>query len=210
MDLKLRKLAKFVDKTFIEGGKKAKEPVLLVSVAAVIKNPWVDKGFVEDLKPEILSLAPKLGDILVPELIKEIGSGEKILAYGKAGVVGLKGEIEHASAFIHTLRFGNKFRDAVGGTSYLSFTNTRGPAGCKISIPMMHKGPAGCKISIPMMHKTDSGLRPYYLTHEFNIQDAPCDDEIVIAIGGSPGGRAHARTGDRYQDMKEMGIKNPK
>ena len=34
--------------------------------------------------------------------------------------------------------------------------------------------------------------------------------EIVVAIGGSPGGRAHARTGDRYQDMKEMGIKNPK
>ena len=97
MDLNLRKFAKFVDKTFIEGGKKAKTPVLLVSVAAVIKNPWIDRGFVEDLKPEILALAPKLGDILVPELIKEIGSGEKILAYGKAGVVGVKGEIEHAS-----------------------------------------------------------------------------------------------------------------
>ena len=41
-----------------------------------------------------------------------------------------------------------------------------------------------------MMHKTDSGLRPYYLTHEFSITDAPCPDEIVIAIGGSPGGRA--------------------
>ena len=196
MELKLRKFAKFVDKTFVEGEKKAKEPVLLVSVAAVIQNPWAGKGFVENLKPEILDLAPKLGEILVPELIKEIGSGEKILAYGKASMVGLNGEIEHASAFIHTLRFGNKFRDAVDGTSYLSFTNTRGSA--------------GCKISIPMMHKTDSGLRPYYLTHEFNIQDAPCDDEIVVAIGGSPAGRAHARTGDRYQDMKEMGIKNPK
>jgi len=196
MELNLRKLTKFVDKTFIEGGKKAKEPVLLVSVAAVIKNPWAGKEFIEDLKPAILELAPKLGDILVPELIKEIGSGEKILAYGKAAVVGLAGEIEHASAFIHTLRFGNKFRDAVKGTSYLSFTNTRGPA--------------GCKVSIPMMHKTDGGLRPYYLTHEFSIQDAPCDDEIIVAIGGSPGGRAHARTGDRYQDMKEMGIKNPK
>ena len=103
MDINLRKFTKFIDKTFIEGGKKAKEPVLLVSVAAVIKNPWINKGFVEDLNPEILSLAPKLGDILVPELIKEIGSGEKILAYGKAGVVGLKGDIEHASAFIHTL-----------------------------------------------------------------------------------------------------------
>ena len=45
MDLNLRKLAKFVDQTFIEGGKKAKEPVLLVSVAAVIKNPWIDRGF---------------------------------------------------------------------------------------------------------------------------------------------------------------------
>ena len=89
-------------------------------------------------------------------------------------------------------RFGNKFRDAVGGTSYLSFTNTRGPA--------------GSKIAIPMMHKTDSGLRPYYLTHEFTIHDAPFDDEVVIAIGGASSGRAHARTGDRYQDMKEMGI----
>ena len=192
MDLKLRKFAKFVDKTFIEGGKKAKEPVLLVSVAAVIENPWAGKGFVEDLKPEILDLAPQLGDLLVTELTKEIGSGDKILAYGKAAMVGLNGEIEHASAFIHTLRFGNKFRDAVGGTSYLSFTNTRGPA--------------GSKISIPMMHKTDSGLRPYYLTHEFTIHDAPFDDEIVIAIGGASSGRAHARTGDRYQDMKEMGI----
>ena len=193
MDLKLRKFAKFVDKTFIEGEKKAKEPVLLVSVAAVIKNPWAGKGFVEDLKPEILDLAPQLGDLLVPELIKEIGTGEKVLAYGKAAMVGLNGEIEHASAFIHTLRFGNKFRDAVNGTSYLSFTNTRGPA--------------GSKVSIPMMHKTDAGLRPYYLTHEFTIHDAPNEDEIIVAIGGAPTGRAHARTGDRYQDMKEMGIK---
>ena len=50
MDLKLRKFTKFVDKTFIEGGKKAKKPVLLVSVAAVIQNPWAGKDFVEDLK----------------------------------------------------------------------------------------------------------------------------------------------------------------
>ena len=98
MELKLRKLNKFVDKTFIEGGKEAKDPVLLVSVAAVFENPWRDKGFVEDLKPIILDLAPKLGAILVPELVKEIGSPEKILAYGKAGIVGLNGEIEHASA----------------------------------------------------------------------------------------------------------------
>ena len=33
MSLNPRKLVKFVDKTFIEGGKKAKEPVIMVSVA---------------------------------------------------------------------------------------------------------------------------------------------------------------------------------
>ena len=101
MKLELRKFTKFVDKTFIEGGKEAEQPVLMVSVAAVFKNPWHGKGFVEDLKPIILDLAPKLGDILVPELIKEIGSPEKILAYGKAGTVGLNGEIEHASASLN-------------------------------------------------------------------------------------------------------------
>ena len=98
MDINLRKFTKFVDKTFIEGGKEAKEPVLLVSVAAVFKNPWHGQGFVEDLRPTILDLAPKLGDLLVPELIKEIGSPEKILAYGKAGVVGLNGEIAEGQA----------------------------------------------------------------------------------------------------------------
>ena len=192
MTLEIRKMCKFVDTTYIEDFKKCEEPVELVSVAAVIANPWVDKGYVENLKPEILDIAPKLGDFLVKSLLDEIGSPERVLAYGKASMTGMRGSIQHASALIHTLHFGNKFRDAVGGTSYLSFTNTRGPA--------------GSKIAIPMMHKTDSGLRPYYLTHEFTIHDAPFDDEVVIAIGGASSGRAHARTGDRYQDMKEMGI----
>ena len=47
MSLELRKFAKFVDKTFIEGGKEAKEPVVMVSVAAVFKNPWYGKGLLK-------------------------------------------------------------------------------------------------------------------------------------------------------------------
>ena len=64
MDLKLRKFNKFVDKTFIEGGKEAKKPVLLVSVAAVFESPWKDMGFVEDLKPIILDLRYHQGYVL--------------------------------------------------------------------------------------------------------------------------------------------------
>ena len=45
MSLEIRKFIKSVDRTFIEGGKKAEQPVELVSVAAVITNPWFDKGF---------------------------------------------------------------------------------------------------------------------------------------------------------------------
>jgi hypothetical protein len=89
------------------------------------------------------------------------------------------------------LRFGNKFREAVQGKSYLSFTNKRG-------------GP-GTSIQIPMMHKMDDGLRSHYLTFEFSIADAPAADEIVVAIGGATSGRAHPRIGNRYLDMEEMG-----
>ena len=120
------------------------------------------------------------------------GGGDAIEAYGKAAMVGTSGEIEHGSALIHTLRFGNVFRDAVGGTSYLSFTNSRG-------------GP-GATISIPMMHKSDPGWRSHYLTLEMTVADAPSPDEIVVAIGASVGGRPHHRIGNRYSDMEEMGL----
>jgi hypothetical protein len=142
-------------------------------------------------------MAPVLGELLTGEILKLAGSGEAVEGYGKAAVVGTNGEIEHASAMIHTLRFGNKFRNAVGAKSYLSFTNTRGAA--------------NTPVVIPMMHKLDEGMRSHYLTIQFSILDAPAHDEIVVALGGSVGGRPHHRIGDRYQDLKELGhdVSNP-
>ena len=58
-------------------------------------------------------------------ILKLSGGPDSVEAYGKAAVVGTEGEIEHGSAFTHTLRFGNIFRNAVGAKSYLVFTNTR-------------------------------------------------------------------------------------
>ena len=40
---------------------------------------------------------------------------------------------------------------------------------------------------------------------QFSILDAPAHDEIVVALGGSIGGRPHHRIGDRYQDLEELG-----
>ena len=63
----------------------------------------------------------------------------QIEAYGKACMSGLDCEIELSSALIHTLHFGNFYRDAVKAKSYLGFTNTRGPANTQIQIPLMDK-----------------------------------------------------------------------
>ena len=73
-----------------------------------------------------------LGQMLTDRLIALAGSGDAIEAYGKAAVVGLNGEVEHASGLIHTLRFGNFYREAVEAKSYLAFTNTRGTANAPI------------------------------------------------------------------------------
>ncbi len=102
-------------------------------------------------------------------ILDAAGSGEAVEGYGKAAIVGLDGEIEHASALIHTLRFGNHYRTAVGAKSYLAFCNTRGGA----NAPIM----------IPLMDKNDEGRRSHYLTIQCAIPDAPAADEIVVALG---------------------------
>jgi hypothetical protein len=191
MDAKIRKIVTYQEETLVEGGRAAPRPLQLFGVAAVVANPWAGRGFVEDLKPEIHAVAPVLGELLTARILELAGSGDAVEAYGKAAVVGTAGEVEHASALIHTLRFGNHYRKAVGAKSYLSFTNTRG-------------GP-DCPIVIPLMHKQDEGMRSHYLTVQFSILDAPAPDEIVVALGASIGGRPHHRIGDRYQDLKELG-----
>jgi len=190
MTFQLRKVVTYTEDTLIEGGKTAAKPLRLFAAAAILRNPWAGRGYVDDLKPEIHEIAPQLGELLTAEILRMAGSGEAVEAYGKAAIVGTSGEVEHASALIHTLRFGNHYRTAVGAKSYLAFTNVRG-------------GPA-CPIAIPLMHKHDEGMRSHYLTIQFSIVDAPAHDEIVVALGASIGGRPHHRIGDRYQDIAEL------
>jgi len=196
MEPEIRKLVTYDEEVLIEGFRAAATPWRMFAVAAVVRNPWAGR-YVEDLKPEIQAYGPPLGALLTDRIIALAGSGDAIEAYGKAAVVGLDGEVEHASGLIHTLRFGNNFREAVGAKSYLAFTNTRGPA----NAPIM----------VPLMDKNDAGRRSHYLTIQFAIADAPRADEIVVVLGGATTGRPHHRIGDRYQDLKDLGhdVDNP-
>lgn len=197
MPAEVRKTLLHVEKTMIEGGKVAATPLTLIAAMAVIRNPWAGQGFVEDLTPAIRDCAPELGQVLTGMVLDAAGGGDRVEAYGKSAIVGVNGEIEHASALIHTLHFGNHYRDAVGAKSYLSFCNTRGPA----NAPLL----------IPLMDKHDGGKRSHYLTIQTSVADAPAADEILIALGASIGGRPHHRIGDRYQDLRELGhdVDNP-
>lgn len=138
---------------------------------------------------EVLRVAPVLGTEMTRRLVALMPAG-RIQAYGKAASVGVNGEIEHASALIHTLRFGNMFREAAQGTTFLSFTNTRNAP--------------GALLALPMIHKTETGKRAHFLTANFQVTDAPGPDELLVAIGASDGSRAHPRIGDRFLDMEEM------
>lgn len=192
----IRKIVTYDEEILIEGFRAAETPWRMFAVAAVVQNPWAGR-FVDDLTPEIQAFGPVLGALLTTRMIALAGGGDKIEAYGKAAVVGLDGEVEHASGLIHTLRFGNHYREAVGAKSYLAFTNTRGGA--------------NASIMVPLMDKNDAGRRSHYLTIQFAIPDAPRADEIVVVLGAAMNGRPHHRIGDRYQDLKDLGhdVDNP-
>ncbi|MBX9451611.1 MAG: amino acid synthesis family protein [Mesorhizobium sp.] len=190
----IRKVVDYVEDTLIEGGRAASAPLRMAACAAVIRNPWAGQSFVEDLQPQILDHAKVLTDALVSRLVSNLGGRERIEAFGKCAVTGTDGEIEHAAGLIHTLHFGNAFRIAAGGDSFLPFTNKRAGAGTALTIPMTHKD--GEK----------KGTRSHFLTVEFTIPDAPAHDEIVVALGAASGGRPHHRIGDRFSDMKMMGV----
>ncbi len=132
-----------------------------------------------------------LGELLTGEILRLASSGDAVEGYGKAALVGMDGELEHASALIHTLRFGNKYRKAVGAKSYLAFTKVRGRPNC----PVM----------IPLMHKADEGMRSHYVTiHFFNCRRAGAR-RIRHRAWLVDGGRPHHRIGDRYKDIEELG-----
>ena len=135
--------------------------------------------YVEDLEPLIDQYCEPLGSLLTERALELLGAEAE--GYGKGALVGLDGEIEHGSAIIHNLRFGNRVRDPVDGTSLL-------PAAEK-------RGAAGAPIDLAIKHKHDHSVRSHHQTFEVRIPDAPRADEIVIWVALATGGRPLSRLG---------------
>lgn len=197
MPAEIRRTLLHIETTLRDGGKASDTPMTLIAAVAVITNPWAGKGFVKDLRTAVRDISPGLGELLSGMITDAAGGGDKVEGYGKSSVVGMGGEIEHAASMIHYVPFGNTYREAVGAKTYLGFNNTRG-------------GP-NSPILIPLMDKHDGGRRSHYHSIHLSIPDAPADDELIVALGASLGGRPHDRLGDRYDDLRAMGrdVDNP-
>ena len=166
-----------VEKTYIEGQKDLLIPLVRVIAAAVVENPF-SGTYQEDLT-ELMEMGEKLGEILGNRAVEGLGRSPE--SYGKAAIVGMGGEREHAAAILHP-RLGAPLRKAVSGGKALI------PSAKKIGGP-------GTSIDIPLHYKDAMKVRSHFDAVELRIPDAPADDEIVVAICVTDGGRPHPRVG---------------
>jgi hypothetical protein len=189
--LEIRRVNTFIEDRQVENGRALLKPVRIVAVVAVIRNPWAGRGFVEDLTPEIDAYAPVLGKILADRVLGLLGGRESIESFGKGAMVGLGGELEHAAGLVHTLKFGNPYRDMSGGKRLLRSCDKRG-------------GP-GTGIDLPLQHINSDDARGHYQNFEIRIPDAPAADEVLVCLSGATGGRSHPRIGSRIADETQQG-----
>jgi hypothetical protein len=164
--------------TFIEHMLSEETPLRKIAVVAVVENPYAGKC-VDDLQPMIDASVP-LGAELA-KLAVEALAPYKAESYGKAGIVGINGEQEHANALL-TTAFANPLRDAVGGGKawISSFTKRAAP---------------GATIDIPLASKDALYVRSHYDGITITLHDAPQPDEVAVIVALANRGRLNARVG---------------
>ena len=178
MELSIRRLVVWVDETRTEMGRPVEPPVTRVIAAAVVTNPYA--GRYEESLDDLADASVALSTLLAEKAVSQLG-GRPVNSYGKAGIVGMAGELEHVAAMLHP-KFGNPLRDASGGG--------------KAIIPSAKKrGGPGTPIDVPLHYKDAAFVRSHFDAAELRIVDAPADDEMVIAVAVTDGGRPLPRVG---------------
>ena len=188
MSAHIRRIVTITEETLIEGGKPLDAPIRRAAAIAVIENPHAGT-YAEDLS-DLISMGEELGALLPRRAVATLGiTGDAVHSFGKAALVGAEGELEHAAALLHP-KLGGPFRDVLG----------RGAA----LIPSSKKrGKPGAPFDIPLNHKDAAKVRSHFDGMEVLVPDAPRDNEIVVAIAVTTGGRPHPRVGGLHlSDIK--------
>ncbi|MEQ7007059.1 amino acid synthesis family protein [Actinopolymorpha sp. B17G11] len=189
MSLEVRKIVSQIVDVRREYGRPLQKARRIAIVGVVIANPF-PAGYVEDVVSTADAVGAELGGLVGPACVDLLGGdGSIVEAYGKAALVGMEGELEHGSALIHNLRFGNVFRTAAQGTELL-------PAAEKVGLP-------GAPIDVPLKHKLDAKTRSHHQTVTFRIEDAPLPREILVLCAAANGGRPLARLAAFGAEVKQ-------
>ena len=185
--MEIRKIVTIVEEVFADGEKKVEKPIKKVAAIAVIKNPFA--GEYEESLDVLIDIGDQLGKILGERAVEALGKGAAVDSYGKAAIVGEKGELEHAAAILHP-KLGTPLRNAVGGG--------------KAIIPSVKKlGRMGDELDIPLHFKDAAFVRSHFDGMTVSVNDAPKTDEILVAVAVTDGGRPHPRVGGlKKQEMK--------
>ncbi|HHV79258.1 MAG TPA: amino acid synthesis family protein [Firmicutes bacterium] len=185
--MEIRKLYTIIEETYSDGGKECERPIKKVACAAVIKNPFA--GRYEENLDLLVDYGGQCGALLSKKVADLLGGVEKMEAYGKAAIVGEKGEFEHGAACTHA-KFGASVRETLKcGKAVLPSTETKGPLGTSITVPLHHR--EACLV------------RSHFNSMDVRVPDAPASDEIVVIFAGCDSGRPHPRIGGlRKEEIK--------
>lgn len=174
----LRKVVTVVEEILAEGGSPADPPLRKAAAMGVIANPYAGGGVAEDLSA-LVGPSAELGALLGARAAAALGA--PVESYGKAALVGLDGEQEHAVACI-TSPFGDALREAVGGGAAWISSFTKRCA-------------AGEAVDVPLAYKDEIWVRSHYDGVTVRVPDAPGPGEIVVIAAVASGGRVHERLG---------------
>jgi hypothetical protein len=172
----IRKWVTLVEEVLSDGQRGTERPIRRAVIAAVIGNPYANRW------SDSLELLEQAGEVLATEFMNRalVLLDGNVEAYGKGGIVGEHGELEHVAAVLHP-RFGHPTRELSGGVSILPSVKKRGGQ--------------GTSVDIPVHHKTAMMIRSHFDAIEFRVPDAPQADELVVALAVADGGRPHHRVG---------------
>ena len=174
----IRKIVTTLENIRSEIGRSVDPPLTRVATAAVLTNPCAGR-YVEDLS-ELIEYSAELSGQLAAAAVAQL-DGRLVHSYGKGGIVGTAGELEHVAAMLHP-SFGAGLREASGGgKSIIPSSKKRGGPGTTLDIPLHHKGAAF--------------VRSHFDAIELRIGDAPERAELVIAVAVTSGGRPLPRIG---------------
>ena len=183
-DIAIRKTVLHVEEVRHDGGPPRAKPVLKGWCAVVLRNPFAGRyepelmWMMEAMKPIGLMVAEKLLGGLG-------GDPDSVEAYGKGGLVGSAGELEHGALW-----------HVAGGYAM------RGLLGKALAIvPSMTKvGPMGAVLDLPIHHRNAAYVRSHFDGITCVVPDAPRPDEILFALAMTTGPRPHARVGGLRQE----------